>query len=400
MAAKALEGIRVIDFTWVVAGPVATRMLADNGAEVIKVERKSPGYMGPRKVGLQPDLNRNKLSVAINMAEPRGVELARELVKLGDLVIDNFSARVMRGWGMDYESLRKIKPDIICMSMSGLGHTGPRRNYVSYGPTLQALTGFVRLMTDPNGEPAGFGYSFSDLAGGLAGGFAALAALWHRRRTGQGQFIDLSQMEALTGFVGPGLLDISVNGREQSPVDWRAQEAPAAPYGVYRCRPDGGDDDRWIVISVGSQAQWDRFVGALRAPSWTADAKFRTLYLRMRNRDELDRHVAAWTANHQAEDAMTLLQRAGVPAGLVQNGADLCTRDPQLQFRNFWAPVKRPDGPDTCVSGIPYRLSATPGAIHRNAPEAGEDNEYVLGKLLGLSAAEREQLYASQVVWH
>ncbi len=400
MAAKALEGIRVIDFTWVVAGPVATRMLADNGAEVIKVERKSPGYMGPRKVGLQPDLNRNKLSVAINMAEPRGVELARELVKLGDLVIDNFSARVMRGWGMDYESLRKIKPDIICMSMSGLGHTGPRRDYVSYGPTLQALTGFVRLMTDPNGEPAGFGYSFSDLAGGLAGGFAALAALWHRRRTGQGQFIDLSQMEALTGFVGPGLLDISVNGREQSPVDWRAQESPAAPYGVYRCRPDGDDDDRWIVISVGSQAQWDRFVGALGAPSWTADAKFRTLYLRMRNRDELDRHVAAWTANHQAEDAMTLLQRAGVPAGLVQNGADLCTRDPQLQFRNFWAPVKRPDGPDTCVSGLPYRLSATPGAIHRNAPEAGEDNEYVLGKLLGLSAAEREQLYASQVVWH
>ncbi|HUY20222.1 MAG TPA: CoA transferase [Candidatus Binataceae bacterium] len=400
MAAKALEGIRVIDFTWVVAGPVATRMLADNGAEVIKVERKSPGYMGPRKVGLQPDLNRNKLSVAINMAEPRGVELARELVKLGDLVIDNFSARVMRGWGMDYESLRKIKPDIICMSMSGLGHTGPRRNYVSYGPTLQALTGFVRLMTDPNGEPAGFGYSFSDLAGGLAGGFAALAALWHRRRTGQGQFIDLSQMEALTGFVGPGLLDISVNGREQAPVDWRAQESPAAPYGVYRCRPDGDDDDRWIVISVGSQAQWDRFVGALGAPAWTADAKFRTLYLRMRNRDELDRQVGAWTADHQAEDAMTLLQRAGVPAGLVQNGADLCTRDPQLQFRNFWAPVKRPDGPDTSVSGIPYRLSATPGAIHRNAPEAGEDNEYVLGKLLGLSAAEREQLYASQVVWH
>jgi crotonobetainyl-CoA:carnitine CoA-transferase CaiB-like acyl-CoA transferase len=396
----ALTGIRVVDFTWVVAGPVATRMLADNGAEVIKVERKIPGYMGPRKVGLQPDLNRNKLSVAINMAEPRGIELARRLVKISDLVIDNFSARVMRGWGMDYESLRKIKPDIICISMSGLGHTGPRRDYVSYGPTLQSLTGFTRLMTDPNGEPAGYGYSFSDLAGGLAGGFAALAALWHRRRTGEGQFIDLSQMEALTGFIGPGLLDISVNGREQSPVDWRAQEKPTAPYGVYRCQPSGDDDDRWIVISVGSQAEWDRFMSAIGAPPWVNDAKFRTLYLRMRNREELDRQVAAWTANHQAEAAMTILQRAGVPAGLVQNGADLCTRDPQLQFRNFWAPVKRPDGSDTYVSGIPYRLSATPGAIRSNAPEVGEDNEYVLGELLGLPAAEREELYARQVVWH
>ncbi len=397
--AMALEGIRVVDFTWVVAGPVATRMLADNGAEVIKVERKSPGFMGPRKIGLQPDLNRNKLSVAINMAEPRGVELARRLVKISDLVIDNFSARVMRGWGMDYENLRKIKPDIICMSMSGLGHTGPRRDYVSYGPTLQALTGFVRLMTDPNGAPAGYGYSFSDLAGGLAGGLVALAALWHRRRTGQGQFIDLSQMEALTGFIGPGLLDIAVNGREQSPVDWRSQERPMAPYGVYRCAPEGDDDDRWIVISVATQAEWDRFVGAIGRPSWTTDAKFRTLYLRIRNREELDRNVEAWTRNLPSEEAMTILQRAGVPAGAVRNGADLCTRDPQLRFRDFWGRVPRPDGPDTYVSGIPYRLSATPGSIRSNCPEVGEHNDYVLGELLGLSAAEREELFESKVVW-
>jgi benzylsuccinate CoA-transferase BbsF subunit len=395
----ALEGIRVVDFTWVVAGPVATRMLADNGAQVIKVERKSPGYMGPRKIGLQPDLNRNKLSVAINMAEPRGNELARRLVMMSDLVIDNFSARVMRAWGMDYESLRKLKPDIICMSMSGLGHTGPRRDYVSYGPTLQALTGFVRLMTEPGGAPAGFGYSFSDLAGGMAGGFVALAALWHRRRTGQGQFIDLSQMEALTGFIGPCLLDIAVNGRQQEPVDWRAQERPAAPYGVYRCRPEGADDDRWIVISVGTQAEWERFAGALGNPAWTAEPRFRTLYLRMRNRDELDRRVGEWTANCRAEEAMALLQRAGVSAGLVQNGADLCTRDPQLRHRGYWSAVPRPGAPDTYVGGIPYRLARTPGSIRANCPEVGEHNEYVLGELLGLSPAQREELYAANVVW-
>ena len=397
--AMPLDGIRVVDFTWVVAGPVATRILADNGAEVIKVERKSPGFMGPRKTGIQPDLNRNKLSVAINMAEPGGVELARRLVKISDLVIDNFSARVMRGWGMDYESLRKIKPDIICMSMSGLGHTGPRRDYVSYGPTLQALTGFVRLMTDPNGAPAGFGYSFSDLAGGISGGIVALAALWHRRRTGRGQFIDLSQMEALTGFIGPGLLDVAVNGREPAPVDWRSQERPLAPYGVYRCAPEGEDDDRWIVISVGSQAEWDRFVGALGHPAWAAEVKFRTLYLRMRNRDELDRHIEAWTRRHRAEDAMTLLQRAGVAAGTVRNGRDLCLHDPQLQARDFWGRVPCPDGSQFVVGGIPYRLSATPGSIRTNCPEVGEHNHYVLGKLLGLSAAECEELFEKNVVW-
>ncbi len=397
--AMSLEGIRVVDFTWVVAGPVATRMLADNGAEVIKVERRIPGYMGPRKVGTQPDLNRNKLSVSINMGEPRGVELARRLVKIGDLVIDNFSARVMRGWGMDYESLRKIKPDIISMSMSGLGHTGPRNNYVSYGPTLQALAGFTRLMTDPNGEPAGYGYSFSDLAGGLAGGLTALAALWHRKRTGLGQFIDLSQLESLTGFIGPALLDISVNQRPQPPVDWRAQEMPAAPHGVYRCKPRGDDDDRWIAIAVRTQAEWTRFAAAIGAPAWTTEEKFRTLYLRMRNREELDQHITRWTAECEAESVMRLLQAAKVPAGVVQNGEDLCTHDPQLRSRGFWPLVKRPDDKDTAVSGIPYRLSATPGSIRRNAPETGEDNDYVLGELLGLSVEERKQLMADQVLW-
>jgi crotonobetainyl-CoA:carnitine CoA-transferase CaiB-like acyl-CoA transferase len=401
MAPMALAGVRILDFTWVVAGPVATRILADQGAEVIKIERGDENTMsvlGPRRIGLQGDLHRNKRSAAINMSKPRGIELARRLAAMSDLVMDNFSARVIRMWGMDYASLAKIKPDIISISMSGLGHTGPRCNYVSYGPTLQALAGFTRMMADARGEPVGYGYSYADMAGGYSGALAALIALWHRRRTGRGQFVDLSQFEALTSLAGPALLDIAVNGRTQETPGWRSQEAPAAPHGVYRCRPRGGDDDRWLAISVRSQGEWERFARALGNPAWIAEPKFRTLYLRMRNHAELDAEVTRWAATVDADAAMALLQEAGVAAGVALNGADLAA-DPQLTERGFYAPVKLPDGSSTRVTGVPILLSATPGSIRSVAPEVGEDNDYILGELLGLSRAERAELIAEGVVW-
>jgi crotonobetainyl-CoA:carnitine CoA-transferase CaiB-like acyl-CoA transferase len=394
----ALTGIRVLDFTWVVAGPVATRILADHGAEVIKLERK-PGPPGDRQRGLQGDLHRNKLSIAVNMANPRGIEVAQRLAAKSDLVMDNFSARVMRGWGMDYASLSKIKPDIICVSMSGLGHTGPRASYVSYGPTLQALSGFTRLMSNANSEPAGYGYSYADMAGGYTGALAALIALWHRKQTGRGQFIDLSQFEALVSLVGPALLDISVNGRVQSPPGYLSQEMPAAPHGVYKCRPLGDDDDRWLAISVRTQPEWERFVGAIGSPGWAHSPQFRTLFLRMRKHEQLDRHIESWTITHTAEHAMELLQSAAVAAGVVSNGADICARDRQLQARNFWGAVTLPDGRGTNVTGIPIKMSATPGTIRTPSPLIGSSNNYVLGELLSYSRAEQEQLIAAGAIW-
>ena len=398
MAQLPLEGIRVLDFTWVVAGPVATRILADYGAEVIKLERK-PGPLGSRQTGLQGDLHRNKRSIAVNMSTPRGVEVARRLAQLSDVVMDNFSARVMRGWGMDFATLRRAKPEIVCVSMSGLGHTGPRSSYVSYGPTLQALAGFTLMMADRNGEPVGYGYSYADMAGGYTGALAALMALWHRRRTGRGQFVDLSQFEALVSVVGPGLLDIAANGRAQSAPGYASQESPAAPHGVYRCRPSRGDDDRWLAISVHSQAQWDAFVAAVGSPPWAADAKFRTLYLRTRNSAELDANVGRWSMEQDAQTAMERLQRAGVAAGVVANGADICARDPQLRAREFWGAVPLPDGSLTHVTGIPMKLSATPGSIRTPSPIIGEANDYVLGELLGMGRAERDALVAEGAVW-
>ena len=399
MAALPLKGIRVLDFTWIVAGPVATRILADQGAEVIKLERKKPSTLGARRVGLQGGLNRNKLSVAINMADPRGNELARRLAAISDVVIDNFSARVMRQWKMDYESLSAIKPDIICISMSGFGHAGPRSNDVSFGPTLQALAGYTAMMADARGNPAGWGYSYADMAGGQAGALAALVALWHRARTGRGQFVDLSQFEAVASLIGPALLDASVNDRAQKPSGYESQEAPAAPCGVYRCRPRDGDDDRWLVISVRSHSEWRRFVTAIGSPRWASDEKFRTLYSRTRNREALDASITQWTIEHHAEEAMDILQDAGIAAGVLSNGADLCERDPQLKDRGFWMPVELPDGTTTQIPGVPFKFSDTSAMTPRVAPDIGDDNDYVLGDLLGLSSAERDELTACGAIW-
>lgn len=388
----------MLDFTWVVAGPVATRILADHGAQVIKLERK-PGPPGDRQRGLQGDLHRNKLSIAINMGNPRGIEIARRLAAKSDLVIDNFSARVMRCWGMDCASLSKIKPDIICISMSGLGHVGPRASYVSYGPTLQALAGFTLMMADEHGGPQGYGYSYADMAGGYTGALAALIALWHRRQTGHGQFIDLSQFEALVSLIGPGLLDISINGGTPSPPGYTSQEIAAAPHGIYKCRPLGDDDDRWIAISIRTQLEWERFVAVIGSPGWAQNPEFRTLFMRMRKRQQLDSYVGSWTITQTAERVMELLQSAGIAAGVVANGMDICARDPQLKARNFWGTVTLPDGRQTNVTGVPIKMSETPGSVRTPSPIIGSSNDYVLGELLGYTDKERDQLIAVGAVW-
>jgi len=393
--APPLAGIRVVDFTWVVAGPLATRILADQGAEVIKIERQSAV---PRRLGLYAELNRNKRSIAINMNQPAGVALAKRLVALSDMVIDNFSARVMRHWGMDYASLRQLKPDIISLSMSGMGHTGPLSSWVTYGPTLHARTGLTMKMSYDE-RPTGFGYSFSDMLAGQTAAAAAMIALWHRARTGEGQFIDLSQFEALIQTLGMSVLNLTVNGAAQPPSGWHPQEAPAAPHGVYRCRAEDGDNDRWIAISVRSHGEWRRLVTAMGSPQWASDPHFRTMFSRMNNRELLDRRLGEWTAQQSAYDAMERLQQAGVPAGVVANGRDLCERDPQLKARQFWATVKFPEGGQTRTITLPFRFSATPPAPLHHSPQVGEHKDYVLGTVLGLSQSEREQLVRNQTVW-
>src|SRR2546425_1216979 len=326
---RPLDGIRVLDFTWVVAGPVTTRILADLGAQVIKVERRGSLDFGDRRGGLSGALMRGKRSVLLDLNDPRGLDLARRLAAVSDVVIDNFSARVMPNLGLDYETLVQARPDIICVRMTGFGLTGPDRDHVSYGPTLQALTGYTLLMAEPDGPPAGFGYSYSDLAGGHLGALAVLAAIWHRRRTGRGQLVDLAQLEAVASLGGPTLLARALDGGASTPTGNRSPEEPGAPHGVYRC----AGDDRWLAITVFSDEDWGRFAHALGDPEWTQEARFATRAARLENAAELDRLVEAWSRSRVAEEAMALLQGAGVAAGGGARAPGRCPRAPPLAAR-------------------------------------------------------------------
>jgi crotonobetainyl-CoA:carnitine CoA-transferase CaiB-like acyl-CoA transferase len=384
----------VLDFTWVVAGPVTTRILADLGADVIKVERRGSLDFGDRRGGLSGTLMRGKRSVMLDLNQPRGVELARRLAALSDVVVDNFSARVMPNLGLDYERLRPLRPDIICVRMTGFGLDGPHRDHVSYGPTLQAETGYTLLMAEPDGPPAGFGYSYSDLAGGNLGALAVLAALRHRARTGRGQLVDLAQQEAVATLLGPILLERAAHGGTSRPSGNASPEAPGAPHGVYPC----AGADRWLAITVFRDDDWHRFARAMGEPAWTSEERFASTERRLVHAAELDQLVAAWTRGQRAEDAMVLLQRAGVAAGLVANAEDLCARDPQLAARGHFVDVPTPEGRTVRIDGPPFLLSGTPARVSGPGPLLGEHTDQVLSSLLGCSAEEIAALRVQGIV--
>ena len=389
----ALRGIRVVDFTWIHAGPSATRVLADQGAQVIKIESDhalavvgGPSSHTARGAGQRHNWNAGKLSVSLNMKTPLGVDIARRLVAVSDVVAENFSGRVMRGWGMDYESLRDVKQDIIMLSMSGMGRTGPWKDYVSYGQTLQTWAGLTWLTGFPDTDPCGPASAYSDATAGMAGAQAVLIALIHRTRTGQGQRVDLSQFEALCSVMETLLLDQSVNRRGDS-VQRTGNQLPHggyAPHGVYRCK----GDDRWVAIAVSTDEEWDSLVRVLDDPPWARDQRFATALGRQRNADELNRVLESWTSNHTPEEVTRRLQAVGVAAGMVQSGADLVDRDPQLRHRGFYRQVDDSLGNRRLIEGTPYKLSRTPGGARRGAPEFGEHQTYVLRDVLGMSDEE------------
>jgi crotonobetainyl-CoA:carnitine CoA-transferase CaiB-like acyl-CoA transferase len=393
-AVAPLAGVRVLDFTWVVAGPVTTRTLADLGADVIKVERRDAVDFGDRRGGLSGTLMRGKRSIVLNLTDARGVALARRLALASDVVIDNFSARVMPNLGLDHASLRAERPDLICVRLTGYGLTGPDRDKVSYGPTLQALTGYTLLMAEPGGPPAGFGYSYSDLAAGNLGALAVLAALWHRRRTGEGVCVDLAQLEAVASLLGPLLLDRAVGGGVSTAFGNASQEAPAAPHGVYA----SADDDRWIAITVFADDDWLRFATAAGHPEWTADARFATPEARRAHAGELDTLVTAWTRTVDAETAMARLQAAGVASGRVADARDLCARDPQLAARGHFVDVATPEGATVRIDGPAFLLSETPARVRGPGPLLGEHTDEVLETILGVGRNEIAALRAAGVV--
>jgi len=384
---KALQGLRVIDFTWVLAGPFATRILAEYGAEVIKVQSEvTMGATQHNLSGYFNTWNRNKLGIALSLSQPQGIEVAKRLIQISDVVVENFSPRVMENWGLDYPTLRKIKPDLIMLSLSGMGQTGPRRDYIAFGATIQALSGLTYLTTFPGRPPLGLGYSYADHIAGSMGALAILQALEYRQKTGEGQYIDLAELEAMSTLLGTAILDYGVNHRVASPLGNRPAHRIAAPHGAYRCK----GEDRWCAIAVFTKEEWQAFCQVLGYPSWTREKRFATPLDRWQNIDQLDPLVEEWTKERSAEEVMTLLQEVGIAAGVVQDAADLW-QDPQLKARGFFVELDHPVLGRTFSDGSPIKLSDTPAHFQQAAPLLGQHNEYVYRHLLGMSREEIER---------
>ena len=395
-----LSGIRVCDLTWIIAGPTATRVLADFGADVIRVEHGQAAdsiRVGRPIVGDKPTLNnsgffnyfnRNKRSINLNVRHPMGIEVLKRLIAVSDVVVENFSSGVMTSWGLDYPELRAIQPDIIYCSISGFGHSGRDKAFTTWGPTAQALSGLTFTSGLPGKAPAGWGFSYMDHTAGYEAAIAIMMALHHRNRTGEGQHIDCSQVEAGIVLNGPAILDYSVNGRrwrrEGMPPGNRAWEPAVAPHNSYPC----AGEDRWIAIAVMNDAEWRALVMAMDEPPWASDPKFATNAGRLANQDELDERIGEWTSEFVDYEAMEILQAAGVRAGAVQKASDRFERDPQLAARDWWHRLPHAEIGDSDFDGIVPKLSATPGVLRVASPLMGEHTHEVLRDVIGMSDEE------------
>lgn len=410
MDKNALEGLRILDFTWLLAGPYATRILADFGAEVIKVQSQKTATGAERNAtGYFNTWNRNKLSITLDMSYPEARDIVLKLVKISDVVIENFTPRVMMNWDLGYDRLAGVKPNIIMLSMSGMGRTGPWGDFTALGPTIQAfsgitcLTSFSRKIASSSAHndrekiiknpPLGLGYSYADVVAGLFAALAVLAALECRDKTGQGQYIDISEYEAMCSLLGPAILDYTINHNVATPQGNSPGYIPAAPYGCYKCL----GNDRWCTIAVFTEEEWQALCHVLGNPTWSKKKKFSTFSARKRHIEELNEFLEQWSAQHTPEEVMTLLQQAGIPAGIVEDANDLAN-DPHLVARNFFAQVDHPVLGRTICANTPIKFSRTPARFRRAAPLLGQDNRYVYRELLGMSEQELSQYIERGVI--
>ncbi len=394
MSADILRGLRVLDFTWVLAGPYATRILADFGAEVIKVQsRKTARGAELNTTGYFNTWNRSKLSITLDLSYSKGRELALRLVGVSDVVMENFTPRVMPNWGLSYENLKKVKPNLIMVSMSGMGQTGPWRDFVAFGPTVQALSGITYLTSFVPGSPTGLGYSYADHVAGMFAALAVLAALEYRDKTGEGQYIDVSEYEAMCTLLGPAIMDYAVNHSPIIPQGNHPDYALAAPYGCYKCL----GDDKWCVIAVFTDEEWQALCKVMGNPPWTKEARFSTLWQRKEHIEELNEMLEQWTAQHSPEEVMNLLQGVGVAAGVVKDARELA-EDPQLAARGFFTEALHPVLGKTVFDSTPIRLSRTPAQFGRAAPLLGQDNRYVYQELLGIGDQELSRYIEDGVI--
>ncbi|MDH3445640.1 MAG: CoA transferase, partial [Deltaproteobacteria bacterium] len=394
---RAFEGVRVISFPTGIVGPALACLVAEQGAEVITIEAgralRSPQHGQRWQIASDLESNHSKKRVALNMKHPEGLELAKKLIAKSDVVAENFSARVMASWGLDYKRMREVREDIIMVSLQAFGQTGPRREFVSFGPILMSFSGMAYLWRDPDMERPGAGCqtAFPDYVAPSYGAVAILAALHYRARTGKGQYIDISQAETAAAMLGAAHLEYLINGRE--PEARGNFNFYAAPHGAYRCK----GDDRWCAISVETQEDWIKFCDIVDHKEWSRDPRFGDLASRVANRRELDALVETWTTRHTPHQVMLILQRGGVTAGILQTAEDLY-RDPHLRERGFAREVFHPQLGWVTRAGPSVRVGDNPTAPSGAAHRAGDDNEAVCGELLGMSKAQIQDLTEREVL--
>lgn len=392
---RPLEGYRVLDFGWNWAGPQAAQMIADMGAEVIKVESRTRQDIMRLMTYLKHFFrqnNRSKMSVTVDLKQSEGVDLLKRLVKISDVVLDNFSAGIMEKLGLGYEVLKEVNPGIICISMSMAGQHGPQRDMKGFASIATGYAGLEGLIGYPGEGSLGlmsFGYGDVNMA--IQGVYSVLAALYCREQTGRGQFIDLSQIEATIATMGEPILDYFLNRRVAEP---RGNHHPEmAPHGNY---PAAGEDE-WVSIAVASDEEWKSFVNAIGCPGWAGEKRFQTVKSRLQNRKALDELVSQWTRQYTRYEVAEVLQKSGVAAAPVlgiEDGDD----DPQLQSREISRELDHPDYSVGTLYATPWKLSDTPGGIDRLTPKLGEHNEYVYKELLGISDEEFDHLVEAGVI--
>ena len=401
---KALAGVRILELGPYVALPMTGRILAAMGAEVIKVETNKvldemnfiPAWS---RGGGQPEFQRAKKRITIDVRTPDGLEVFKELVKVSDVFMTNFRRNILDRWGIDFPELRRLRPDIILMWQTGLGGIGPYYTYKSYGILVQHMGG-VSLMSGEEGEPpATINTSYSDYHTGVFQPVAIMGVLMRRRLTGQPATMESSIFKSGAVTAGPALLDYQSTGR--MPERMGNRDPNAAPHGVYRCK----GDDRWCAVAVQTGDQWAGFRQAIGDPDWCSKDAFASLESRLANQDRLDELVGAWTAGQTAEDVMTRLQESGVPASLVSQGKDLY-EGPHLKAREFYRttpfyladrskPAWEWEGMEGISSANPPKLSESP-MDYGHYSNIGEDNDYVFKEILGMSDAEVQRLNENQ----
>ena len=404
MSKMALEGIRVADFSWVWAGPYCTSLLGYLGAEVIKIEsmkrvdqtRQGSIMNGDTFEGVNSsptfnNANLNKKGVSIDITTEKGQEIARRLVAQCDVVVANMRPGKMDKLHLGYEDLKKVKPDIIMLESTGFGVTGPYRGFAGFAPIFASMGGLANLAGYTDGAPNSMS-GVQDLRAATQAAYAILAALYHRKKTGEGQYIDCSSSECITTLVGNEMMEYTMNGRSLGRTG--NTDPVMAPHNVYRCK----GDDKWISIAVGTEEEWQNLVHAMGDPDWAKDEKFADMYARHKNSAELDRHMAEWTIRFTHMEVMEMLQSAGV-AAMPSFCASEILENPHVKARDVITSVQHPVLGRQYVLNPPWKLSETPAAIRKSAPCMGENNEDVFMGLMGMSPERYQDLVDRRIIY-